>query len=139
MSAIDGEEMFTRDNSYTEIAAENWQVGADADGNSLNMTNGTILTGIMKTTNPSIINRRNGGRAVRGQNYVLLLDGTRIVGPEISFSLQDVFEGNGINGVDDRWETWSAQTQTDIKTLYTKFSTVMRFWNIPNIKEAVSQ
>lgn len=138
MSAIDGEEMFTRDNSYTENAAERWQAGADANGNSKNLANGTILTGIMKTENPSVINRRNGNRAVRGQNYVILLDGTRVVGPEMSYSLKDVFEGNGISGVDSMFEGLSAADKTAILNLYKKYKSVMEDWNIPNIQEAAN-
>lgn len=136
MSAIDGEEMFTRDKSYTEHSADSWQVGADANGNSNNLQNGTILTGIMKTENPTIINRRNGNRAVRGQNYVILTDGTRVVGPEASFSLKDIFEGNGIIGVDSRFAGMSETNKTQILQLYKNYESVMKNWNIPNIKEA---
>ena len=136
MSAIDGEEMFTRDKSYTEKAADTWQIGCDANGNSKNLQNGTLLTGIMKTENPTIINRRNGNRAVRGQNYVILKDGTRIVGPEASYSLKDIFEGNGVTGIDEKWEQWGATTQTAILKLYKNYNTVMTNWNIPNIKAA---
>lgn len=138
MSAVDGEEMFTRDNSYTAIPTSNWQIGADSNGNSKNTQNGTILTGIMKTTNPTVINRRNGSRAVRGQNYVILLDGTRVVGPEASYSLQDIFEGNGIAGVDSTFASMSAVNQTAILKLYTNYESVMKHWNIPNIKAAAT-
>lgn len=138
MSAIADEEMFTRDKSYTEISAENWIVGCDAKGNSKNLENGTILTGILKTTNVGMINRRNGTRQVRGQNYVLLKDGTRVVGPVVSYSLKDVFEGNNIVGIDENWEKWSDATKTDILTLYSTYNNVLRFWDLPNIKAAAS-
>ena len=136
MSAVVGEEMFTRDNSYTQMAAEKWQVGADQNGNSMNLQNGTILAGIMKKENPTIINRRNGNVQVRGQNYIMLQNGTRVVGPEVSYSLKDVFEGNGMIGVDEKWDSWSASTQTSILNLYEIYNTVMKHWSIPNIKEA---
>lgn len=138
MSAVSGEEMFERDNSYTEIAPEKWQVGADKNGNSNNLQNGTILTGIMKSSNPTVINRRNGNVQVRGQNYIMLKNGTRVVGPEVSYSLKDVFEGNGMVGVDERWDSWGASTQTSILTLFENYNTVMKYWAIPNIKEAAA-
>lgn len=139
MSAVDGEEMFTRDKSYTENTAASWQVGADQNGDSKNMANGTILTGIMKATNPTIINRRNGNIQVRGQNYVMLKNGTRVVGPEVSYSLKDVFEGNGMAGVDERWDSWGASTQTSILNLFKTYNTVLNYWDIPNIKEAAAK
>lgn len=139
MSAVEGEELFTRENSYTEMSAEKWLVGADRSGNSNNLQNGTILTGIMKSANPTIINRRNGNVQVRGQNYVMLQNGTRVVGPEVSYSLKDVFEGNGMIGVDERWDSWGASTQTSILRLFETYNSVMRHWAIPNIKEAAAK
>lgn len=147
MSAIAGEEMFTRDKSYTavdeEVAKDRWQVGADANGNSNNVQNGTLLAGIMKPENISMINRRNGMRKVRGQNYVdLKLEGNtvRFVGPEISYSMKDIFEGNGIVGIDEKWNTWGANTQADILAVYNTYTkNVMEYWDIPNIKAAAAK
>lgn len=138
MSAYEDEQMYTRDRSYTTVDAANWLVGADKDGNSNNMENGTVLTAIMKTTYTGIINRRNSARSIRGQNYVILNDETRVVGPEISYSLKDVFEGNGVTGVDALWSRWDASTKTNILALYNKFKPIMKTWNIPNIKKAAA-
>lgn len=142
MSAIAGEEMFTRDNSYTEMPAANWQAGADANGNSNNLQNGTILAGIMKPENISMINRRNGNRQVRGQNYVdLNLNGecVRFVGPEISYSMRDIFEGNNIAGIDEKWDSWTDDTKANILTVYNTYTeNVMEYWTIPNIKAAAA-
>ena len=139
MSAIEGETMFTRDKSYTELDASSWKTGCDQYGNSNNVTNGTILTGIMKSTNIDAVNRRNGTRQVRGQNYILLNNGTRVVGPEVSFSLQDVFEGNNINGVDATFPTMSDSNKTQILTLYNNYYNVMKYWALPNLKEAAGK
>ena len=139
MSAIAGETMFTRDKSYTANAAEKWITGCDANGNSNNVSNGTILTGIMKNTNSETVNRRNGSRQVRGQNYILLANGTRVVGPEISFSLEDAFEGNGITGVDESYPGMSAANKKNINTLYNIYYGIMKYWELPNIKEATGK
>ena len=139
MSAIAGETMFTRDKSYTANEADKWITGCDANGNSNNVSNGTILTGIMKNTNSETVNRRNGSRQVRGQNYILLANGTRVVGPEISFSLEDAFEGNGITGVDETYPSMSASNKKNINTLYNIYYGVMKYWDLPNMKEAIGK
>jgi len=122
-----------REKTYTAIDPANWKVGADKKGNSNNLSNGTLLDGIVKTTNTYSVNSRNSKAMVNGLAYVELADGTRVYGPMASYSLRDVFEGNNITGVDATFSTLIQSQQTSILEMFNTYQLLMKNWNIPNI------
>jgi len=127
------------DKTYTRFEAATWQCGTDSNGNSKNLSNGTILTGIMQTKNTYSINKRNGGIQIYSQAYIELTDGTRVTGPCVQYSLQQIMEGaEGLIGVDPTWDTLTEEKQTPIIDMYNTFSSVVSKWNIPRIKATVT-
>lgn len=127
-----------RDKTYTRLLAETWLVGADKDGNSNNLKNGTLLKDILMPEYTYSIASRNANATVFGLSYVELPDGKRVCGPMIGYSLKDLFVGNNITGVDASWETYDDTTKAGILDMYSTYNNVMKRWNIPNIKAAAS-
>lgn len=127
-----------RDRTYTRLSADTWLVGADANGNSNNLKNGTLLKDIMIPGMNYSVNNTYASAKVNGLSYIELADGTRICGPIIGFSLKDLFIGNGISGVDANFSKYSEIQQAGILEMYSTFNNVMKRWNIPNIKAAAS-
>jgi len=126
------------DLTYTRITdMTTWQVGVNADGNSKNLQNGTILQNIMTEGAVTATNQRNAEMKVYTQAYVELADGTRILGKTVCCSLRDLIEGTkDITGVDQLWDSLTAVQQQAMLTLYESFADVLSAWNIPNIKNA---
>lgn len=92
---------------------------------------GTLLKGIMKSTNTGAINTRNAGINVFGRAYIQTVDGEYLFGGAVSRNLKEQVEG-----VDAIWNTLN-QTQTEqMLSMYGKYYFVMRNWDIPNIKNA---
>ena len=128
------------DKTYTRINAENWMTGCDADGNSNNLANGTLLQGIMHKDYGYSSNRRNADMKIYSQAYVELADGTRILGDAVCFSLHDVCEGTDTTaGIDPSWNTLTDAQKQPVLQMYNDFERIMRGWNIPNIKASAAK
>ena len=92
---------------------------------------GTVLSGIMKKDGGFTANSRNAATKVYGVAYIKYTDGTVEYSEAASFSLQELVEYS-----DAMWQGLD-QTQKDgLLELYSGFKSVMKFWNIPNIKAA---
>ena len=125
------------DKTYTRFAPDSWQPGLDSDGNSNNLSNGTLLVGIMNTGNGYSTNRYNADLKVYSCAYIELKNGERIMGDVVGYSLREVVEGtDGIAGVDAIWDTLTEEQKTPILEMFATYKTVMQGWNIPNIKAA---
>jgi len=100
-----------------------------APGAEANTANGTLLHGIMKTTNTEAVNAENANIPVYGRAYVLTTDGQYIFGESVSRSLRQQVEL-----IDGMWDQLTAIQQTTIGAMYEAYQSVMENWNIPNIK-----
>ena len=94
-----------------------------------NAANGTLLHGIMKYANSEEENATNAELPVFGRAYILTRDGRYIFGESVSRSLRQQVEA-----IDSRWNTLTAQQQTELLEMYALYRSVMENWNIPNIK-----
>lgn len=101
---------------------------AGAKGNA---GNGTLLKGIMKTSNSDKINLRNAQMSVYGRAYILTKDGQYIFGGEQARSLKEQVEA-----VDSLFDTFNSAAQSNAILMYKAYKSVMDNWNIPNIQAA---
>ena len=123
--------------TYTRFDVQTWTPGSNAEGNSNNFANGTLLKGIMDEGNGYSSNTRNAKIKVYSQAYVELADGTRILGDAVSYSLQEIMEGtDGLVGADAIWNDLTDEQKTPVLSMYNTYKRIMRNWNIPNIKAA---
>ena len=112
---------------------EGFQPGENAnEGNST----GTLLKGVMKTTNKDLINNRNANIAVYGRAYVLLDDGTYLFGESVDRTLRTQVEM-----IEDLWKAGKLDEdqQAALVEMCSEFYPVVRYWNIPSILEAVPE
>jgi hypothetical protein len=103
--------------------------GANATTNT-----GTLLKGIMKTKNNDVINNRNANIPVYGRAYVLLDDGTYLFGESVNRTLRTQVEM-----IEDLWkaEKLDAEQKAALVGMCSDFYSVVRYWDIPSILEAV--
>lgn len=92
---------------------------------------GTILTGIMKETNPDDMNARNAEMPVYGVAYIRYTDGTVEYSTVVRYTLKDL-----IQQADAMWQDLDQTQMEGLLELYRSYSAVMESWNIPNIKSA---
>ena len=120
------------DKTYTRFTADTWQTGADSEGNSKNIQNGTILQNIMTANDQS-----GAETKVYSQAYVELSDGTKVLGKLVCCSLRDMIEGTDkLAGVNQIWSSLKPVQQEAMLNMYRAYSHVMSTWNIPNIISA---
>lgn len=122
-----------RKNSYTtKTDTKNWISGAEFTDNS------TLLKGIMKQRNDPSVNERNGSMDIYCQAYVEV-NGNRITGPSVCFSLQDIVEGTDtLSGVEQQWSSLESTQKTAAESLYNAFTSVVNNWSIPQIRQYVT-
>lgn len=96
-----------------------------AAGNSVN---GTLLQGIMKTTNTAEINQRNAELTVYGRAYIETADGYAF-GTAVTRSLQEL-----VQDVDTVWSNLTDVQKQGVLDMYETYQSVMTTWEIPNIK-----
>jgi hypothetical protein len=105
-------------------------------GKDANVTTstGTLLKGIMKTTNIDVINNNNANIAVFGRAYVLLDDGTYLFGESVNRTLRTQVEM-----IEELWKAGKldAEQRTALIEMCSDFYSVVRYWDIPSILEAV--
>jgi len=112
---------------------EGFQPGENAnEGNST----GTLLKGVMKTTNKDLINNRNANIDVYGRAYVLLDDGTYLFGESVDRTLRTQVEM-----IEDLWKAGKLDEdqKAALVEMCSEFYPVVRYWNIPSILEAVPE
>jgi len=107
-----------------------WFDGANFEaGVNMNDATSTLLKGVMKETNASLINKRNANLPVYGRAYVLLEDGTYMLGKTVVRTFREQVEG-----ADAIWDTLTAEQKLETLKMYSAFKNVMADWEIPHIK-----
>jgi len=103
-------------------------------GANVTTSTGTLLKGIMKTGNKDLINNRNANIPVYGRAYVLLDDGTYLFGESVNRTLRTQVEM-----IEDLWKAGKldAEQRTALVEMCSDFYSVVRYWDIPSILEAV--
>lgn len=119
----------TKDNMTTQCQFSKIQ-GFTAGGHDMDATS-TLLSGVMKETNPLLINYRNTILPVYGRAYIQLKNDSYVFGQTKSFTFRQVVEA-----IDTIWETLSDDQQEGILKMYATYSQIMSPWTIPNIKKA---
>lgn len=122
---------------FTDLSA--WQTGADGEGNSQNLANGTLLYGIMKEEVSAQANEDRADRKLYTQAYVELADGSRVLGDAVSYSLRQILEGTDrLAGVEQSWKDLADSQKAQIKALYSTYAQVLEVWHLPRIEQAVN-
>lgn len=92
---------------------------------------GTVLANIMDTDNSDSANEQNAQQVIYGVAYIMYADGTVEYSEEVRTTLKDMVEY-----IDSIWGNLTQAQKTGISNMYKQFSSVMKNWNIPNIKAA---
>ncbi len=101
-------------------------------GNGGNAVNGTLLQGIMKTTNTESVNAENAEIAIYGRAYILTKDGQYIFGECVNRSFREQVEL-----VDAQWHELTTEQQLAVLNMYKSYESVIGKWDIPNILAAM--
>jgi len=91
---------------------------------------GTLLTGVMKTTNANTVNNRNAKAPVRGRAYIKTADGY-IFGGVVKRTLREQVEA-----ADTMWDELTDTQRTEFSDMFRTYNTVMRSWDVPNVAAA---
>lgn len=91
---------------------------------------GTLLTGVMKTTNANTVNNRNAKAPVRGRAYIKTADGY-IFGGVVKRTLRQQVED-----ADKMWDDLTDTQRTEFSDMFRTYNTVMRSWDVPNVAAA---
>ncbi len=100
-------------------------------GSGGNAANGTLLHGIMKTSNSDAENAENAAMPIYGRAYLQTKDGQYVLGNMVSRCLREQVEL-----IDDQWNTLTPEQQTAVLTMYETYKKTMKLWDIPNILSA---
>ena len=101
------------------------------DGAVGNSANGTLLKGIMKPTNATLVNRRNANLGVFGRAYILTEDGYMFGGGYE----RDLIEQTV--AIDNIWTTLSKTQKEGMVTMFNTYKSIVKDWEVPNLKSAV--
>ena len=117
----------TRDNmekdcKYSGFAG--FKAGKNAD------TTSTLLKGVMKSGNATMVNYRNANMPIYGRAYILTNEGEYIFGAAASRTFKQQVEA-----IDTMWSGLSAEQKNPLVKMYEEFTNVMKSWNLPNLKE----
>lgn len=104
-------------------------------GSTGNSENSTLLKNIMNQANGTRVNKRNAAMTVNSSTYVRLKDGSTLLGQTVSYSLRDFILMADEDAV---WQTLSDDAIADLVALYESYSSVMKYWDIPNLKAAAA-
>ena len=99
-------------------------------GSAGNLSAGTLLQNIMRTTNSDGINAGNAQTLIYGRAYVRTESGY-IFGQSVAQSFCDL-----VCGVDAVWNSLNIQQQQGVLELVRDYENVMSTWEIPNILES---
>ena len=119
----------TLDNLETDCkmsSFENFQAGPDG-----NTGNGTLLKGIMKTTNANLVNRRNANLPVYGAAYVLTDDGYMLGYTQQKTLIQQAED------IDAKWDSLSNTQKVGMVKMYDTYTSIISKWSMTNLAEAI--
>ncbi len=100
-------------------------------GSTGNSGNGTLLKGIMKTTNAPLRNYNNANMGIYGRAYIQTADGY-MFGGGYKRTLKQQTEA-----ADTIWSTMTDTQKQSIITMYETYSSIMESWNMPNLSTAM--
>ena len=110
--------------------SKNNQFLPGAGGNAA-FSHGTLLTGIMKTTNTEEVNLQNALLPVYGRAYLQTEDGV-IFGEGVTRSLQEQ-----LVAIDASWKKLSDVQKQSVLQLYETYASVLQNWELPNMQAAI--
>ena len=107
-------------------------VADDTDPQSLYTIGNTsvLISDIMKRENTEDQNGIYAQEQVYARVYALLSDGTYVYGNVVSVNLAQLCES-----VDAKWDALTDTQKDSFMGMYDEFAGIMRFWEIPNIRE----
>ena len=108
-----------------------WFEGFAAGEGANDAITGTLVKGIMKGRNSDEQNAKYAAMPIYGRAYIKDLYGNYTFGAGVSRSLQKEIEL-----IDEQWDTLG-ESQAAVQKLCTKFYSVVKDWNIPNIQSAI--
>lgn len=118
-------------NAKPALGKENCLYTSMADWPAGGKGNGSILSNIMDTDNNDSINAANAEQKVYGVAYIKYKDGTVDYSNQVCITLKTLVEC-----IDVSWNSLTQAQKDGACGMYEQFSTVMKDWNIPNIKAA---
>jgi len=124
--ALSTVEMPNGDN-LESLCAYSWFDEFDS-GAAGNDKKGTLLYGVMKPTNNTLINNRNANIPIYGRAY-LKTEAGYMFGCGYERTLKQVTEG-----ADALWSQLTADQKNKLLEMYSTYSSVMKSWDLPNIK-----
>ena len=104
-----------------------------AAGESGNAGTGTLLKGIIKSTNSDANNERNAKMPIYGRPYMQLTTGEYIFGNTAQRSLRQQMEL-----VDQNWTNYTAKAQGSVLWMFRNCKNMISKWNIPNILDEMN-
>lgn len=105
-------------------AFDYFESGPQGNGN---YATGTLLRSIMRPVNTDAVNDGNAGVPIYGRAYILTESGYTF-GTPVSCSLKSL-----LGGIDEIWNTLSAEKQQGVLDMYDTYRSVMSTWELPNI------
>ena len=95
-------------------------------------TTSTLLKGVMKSGNAALVNFRNANMPIYGRAYILTNEGEYIFGAAACRTFKQQVEA-----IDTMWSKLSASQKTSLAEMYDEFTSVMKSWNLPNLKDYI--
>ncbi len=108
--------------SYTAFAGDSWICG------EIGKANGTLLSGILKQSNPVADNAANAEMNIHSVSYVQLKDGTVVLGTPVAVNLRQLVEK-----IDTIFSTLSQPQVSALREMYATYKAVTEEWTIPNL------
>lgn len=93
----------------------------------------TLISGVMRESNPTLINNRNANMNVYGKAYILTKDQQYLFGSCRSRNLKEQVE----LASQEYWAKYSVAQKEDIVEMYKKYVSVMGSWNVSNVESSV--
>lgn len=130
--ALSVQEMPNTDNMDSKCEYSKFDIFAA--GPTGNAANGTLLYGIMKPTNKALINSRNANMAIYGRAYIQTADGY-VFGAGYSPNLKQVVESaDALYSNSSVSDAVKENIMKNLLQMYNAYSSVMKSWNLPNLK-----
>lgn len=128
--ALSIQETPTAENLKTKCGYSAFTEFQPGENGNAGQNTGTLLKGILKESNPTLINNRNAKFPICGRAYICLTGDRYIFGNSESRSFKEQVEL-----FDSDWNERSGTEQTGAITMYEKYKKVMESWELPNLYE----
>jgi len=108
--------------------------GFKAGSNAADKTS-TILVNIMKTTNSDFVNSRNSNMPIYGRAYIQT-EASYLFGNAQQLTLKQLVE-TAASDHEKCWPSYSDVQKENAVSMYRRFNSLMRQWNVKNIESAL--